>query len=228
MQQRPNAPIVMYSRLALLEDREQLLRQEALELESVEAELRRAPATSEATKLRLCLIEPLGSREPQVVCRIARLLRIVSSPTPLLRSSTCKGIDERRPQVTQPDISKTRKHVLVEDARVQLLSPRRELRRSVLPPRDCLRCGRGAQRAEGMIVRSRMSPHVSASVSPGRRPAYAKTLTSVAAPRRPEASRWPRMSSTRSGARGSTTRRRACDGFRTRAGLRCAAQPDRS
>ena len=49
----------------------------------------------------------------------------------------CKGIDERRPQVTQPDISKTRKHVLVEDARVQLLSPRRELRRGVcLPPLD--------------------------------------------------------------------------------------------
>jgi hypothetical protein len=68
-----------------------------------------------------------------------------------------------------------------------------------------------------MSVRSRTSPHVSASASPGLRPAYANTLTSVASPARPWARRWLRMRSTRSGASGSMTRLRACDGLRTAA-----------
>ena len=64
-------------------------------------------------------------------------------------------------------------------------------------------------------VRSRTCCQVSASASPGRSPAYARTQTSVASRGRRRSSNHARIASTRSGASGATERVRRTDGLRT-------------
>ena len=66
------------------------------------------------------------------------------------------------------------------------------------------------------IVRAPTAPQVKPRASPGRRPAYAKTDSSVAPAMSPRAARSSRISSTTSGGSGLTTRRRCDGGFRTR------------